>query len=142
MQEQIFILNRTKAEAPLYTLFILAGFVGFLSLFSFGPTPLIILGVVLSILFIIARKKLSGKYYIKVNNSGVEFRMNILKKAAFLPWDYVNQVNFHLYEVNLRLKDTNKVINLQTNYLKEEECETFIELMKVQFNKSSKPTMV
>jgi len=142
MQEQIFILNRTKAEAPLYTLFILAAFIGFLSLFSFGFIPLIILGAVLSVAFFVVRNKLAGKYYIKVNNTGIEFRMNILKKAAFLPWDYVNQVNFHLYEVNLRLRDTNKVINLQTNYLKESEVETFVELMKTQFNKASKPTMV
>lgn len=139
MEEQVFLIKKTKAEASLYTLFIIAALIGFLTLFSLGVLALIILGITLSVLFIFVRKKLSGngKYYIKVNDKGIEFRMNIFNKPAFLPWEYVNQVNFHLYEVNLRLRETNKVINLQTNYLKEEQIENFTELVRTQFKKTS-----
>jgi hypothetical protein len=138
MQEQIFSVNKSKAEAPLYTLFILGAIIGFLSLFSFGLVWIVSYGVLLSLSFAVVRTRLTGPYFIKVNDAGISFRTSILEKPAFLSWDMVNQVNFHLYEVNLRLNETNNVVNLQTNYLKKEERDIFVALIKTQFKRITK----
>lgn len=141
MQEQIFTVNKWKAEAPLFTLFALGAIIGFLSLFSFGLMWIIGYGAVLSVAFAVVRNRLMGNYFIKVNDSGISFRTSIFEKPAFLSWDMVNQVNFHLYEVNLRLNETNNVVNLQTNYLRKEEREVFVELIRSQFKRITKQDM-
>ncbi|MCK9481908.1 MAG: hypothetical protein M0R38_09150 [Bacteroidia bacterium] len=137
MQEQVFSISTIKAEGLFYALFIIAAFLGFISLFAYGLFALVALGVVLSIAFLILRKRLAGNYYIKVNDQGVEFRMSIFTKPAFLSWDIVDRVNFHLYEINFRLRDSNRIINFQTNYLKSADVETFTALVKEQFKRVS-----
>ncbi|MCO6495438.1 MAG: hypothetical protein J5I91_07165 [Bacteroidetes bacterium] len=137
MQERIFTVGTLKAEGLFYALFIIAAFLGFISLFSYGLTALIILGAILSISFLILRKKLSGRYYVKISDKGIEFRTSIFSKPAFLSWDLVDRVNFHLYEINFRLRNTNRIINFQTNYLKSEDVEIFTELVKEQFKRIS-----
>ncbi|MBX2985364.1 MAG: hypothetical protein LC109_12160 [Bacteroidia bacterium] len=137
MQERIFTVSTIKAEGLFYALFIIAAFLGFISLLSFGITFLVIFGVILSIAFVVLRIKLAGRYYIKVNDKGIEFRTNIFNKPAFLAWDIVDRVSFHIYEINLRLRNSNRVINFQTNYLNSVDVEVFTELVREQFKRVS-----
>jgi hypothetical protein len=133
MEKGIFEVKARKAEAGLYTMFILLALIGFFSLFSFGLWPLIAYGLLLSFVFLLVRKRFAGLYYIKIDKQGVQFRYSFFAKAAFLSWDIVDQVNFHLYEINFRLRETKQVVNIQTNYLNPDDIEPFTQLVRSYF---------
>jgi hypothetical protein len=133
-----FEVSTIKAEASLYFLFILLGFIGFITFFSFGIFSIILLGSILAILFLLVRNKLKGSYFVNVSKDGVRFRLNIFSKPQFLSWDIVDQVNFHLYEVNFRLRETKQVVNIQTNYIASGEAEEFAAIVRNYFDEISK----
>lgn len=138
MNERLFSVSHIKAEAPLYTLFALASFISFILVFKLGILALISAGLLLSATLLLVKTKISGPYFIKIDNQGVRYRTHIFAKPLFLSWDMVDQINFHLYEVNFRLKESNRVINLQTNFIKKEEVEDFIEIIKYYYNQKIK----
>jgi hypothetical protein len=138
LEEKIFFAQRFKAEAPLYTLFILAGFIGFMALYSMGFIAIVALWVVLITLFWVLKSKLSGNYYIKLNHEGLQYRLNIFEKGVFVPWKSVDQVNFHLYEINLRIRDSKMVVNLPTNYFPENDIPELTENIKMYFSEMGK----
>ncbi|MBC7425049.1 MAG: hypothetical protein H7321_00835 [Bacteroidia bacterium] len=136
--EKIYTVNRNRAQAPVYACFALAAFLCSLVILKLMPDTdfidkfwwLFILAdfvAFASILFILLAAKappFNKKYYVKVDELGLEYRLHIFNRPTVLLWQYIETVNFQLYEINMKLRDSKAIASLQTNYLSEEDAES------------------
>lgn len=120
-----FKINRTKSEAPLMAVF--AGFGLIISLvfyprilwLSFLAFPL------LALAYMLLKKMELGlfrrKCFLIADEEGLRYCFHLFQQPRILLWSQVEKVNYQLYEINLRLKQSGQVISLQTSYLEDPE---------------------
>jgi hypothetical protein len=145
MSETLFEVDRVKAEAPLFIIAGVTGLFGFLASYSFGYMVILAtIGILLTVLFFIYQK-LTGPYFVRITREFIEFRLHIFQTGIRVPWQMVDQVNFHLYEINFRIKTDEQdlpeksvkknqpIVNLQTNYLNKEDREILVKAIKEVF---------
>jgi hypothetical protein len=126
----VFTINRLKSESPLIaTFFIFSIFVSLFLFpkilwFSFLVFPL------MAIAYLILRKLKLGLFkkecFLILDDEGIRYCYHLFQQAKFLRWDQIEKVNYQMYEVNFKLKESGAVISMQTSYLKEQsEVEEF-----------------
>ncbi len=123
-----------KAEASLYAIVVIILILGFFALFPFGIIPIGLFTVAIAAALVWVKSSFSGPYFIKVDKEGLRFRTSFFAEPLYLSWDLVDQVNFQLYEVNFRMKESKKVINIQTNFIDEDKREAFCEEVRWLFD--------
>jgi hypothetical protein len=123
-----------KAEASLYAIVVIVLILGFFALFPFGIIPIGLFTVSIAAALVWVKSKFSGPYFIKVDKEGLRFRTSFFATPLFLSWSLVDQVNFQLYEVNFRIRDSKQVINIQTNFIDEDKRARFCEEVKILFD--------
>lgn len=63
---------------------------------------------------------------------GVRYCFHLYQQPRLLRWDQVDKVNYQLYEINFRLKETGEIISFQKGYFaKTEEMDAFCEEIKL-----------
>lgn len=132
---RVFKINRNKAEAPMVAAFsifsIIVSIIIFPSImwFSFLIFPL------MAIVYLLLRKFRLGFFkqecFLIVDETGIRYSLTIIQEPKLLKWDIVDRVNFQLYEINFKLKETGEIISIQPSYLEDEseipELRTYIE---------------
>jgi hypothetical protein len=118
-----FKINRTKAEAPLIAVFAIFGLVVSLVFyprilwFSFLAFP------ILALAYMALRKMNLGifrrKCFLTLDEEGMKYCFHLFQQPRSLRWEQVDKVNYQLYEINLRLKDSGQVISMQVSYLED-----------------------
>ena len=69
--------------------------------------------------------------FLIVDDIGVRYSFTVIQRPRILKWEQVDKVNYQLYEINFKLKETGEIISMQTSYLENEaevpELKTYIE---------------
>ena len=130
---EVFRINRIKSEAPVIAIFAIFAIV--LSLlfypsilwFSFLAFPLT------AGAYMIFRKLELGIFkrrcFLILDEDGIRYCFHLLQHPRSLLWSQVEKVNYQIYEINIRVKNTGQVISMQTSYL--EDPEDFNELKRM-----------
>lgn len=132
---RLFNLNRNKSEAPMVAAFaifsIIVSLVTFPSIiwYSFLVFPL------MAIVYLILRKFRLGFFkqecFLIVDDIGVRYSFTVIQRPRILKWEQVDKVNYQLYEINFKLKETGEIISMQISYLENEaeipELKAYIE---------------
>lgn len=118
---QAFQIQRSKSEAPLIAVFAVFSIVVSLVFFpmilwfSFLVFPLMLLS------YVILRKLNLGLFrkqcFLITDEDGIRYCFHVFQQPRILRWDQVEKVNFQMYEINFRLKESGEVISMQTSYL-------------------------
>jgi Ca2+/Na+ antiporter len=124
MTELLIKIPKTRAELPAIIVTGVICFVGFAFHFGFFSWTggFIYLAICLPLIVFLYLKR-RGEYYVKVNENGIEWRQGIISKLIYLPWDYVQRVDYLVYEINFMLKETAQVVSFATSGLTEEETD-------------------
>ncbi len=123
--QQIFAINRNKAEAPVAATFFVAAM---FSSIAFYPTFLwgaFLLFPMLAIIYLILRKfKVSyfkRQCFIYVDDTGIKYCLHIYQRPVFIAWEQIDKINYQIYEINIKIVSTGEVISIQIGYLKNPE---------------------
>ncbi len=131
--EYIFSIDRTKAEAPVMATFAL--FSIFLSLLIFPFImwwTLLIFPIMAGIYILLSKNRLgffSRQCFLFLNNEGIRYSFHLYQKPVFVAWHLIDKVNYQLYEINIKLKDSGQVVCIPIGYLK--NADDFEELKKI-----------
>ena len=117
-----FSIPKSKAETPLFIVAGILCFVGWAFHYGFFSWTggFIYLGIVLPLLFWFYYKR-RGQYFVKVNKDGISWRQNIISRFIYIPWNYLQRVDYLEYEINFMLKETAQVVSFATSGLTEEQ---------------------
>lgn len=132
---RLFKLNRNKSEAPMVAAFsifsIIVSLVTFPSImwYSFLVFPL------MTLVYLVFRKFRLGFFkqecFLILDEIGVRYSFTVIQRPRILKWEQVDKVNYQLYEINFKLKETGEIISMQTSYLENEaeipELKAYIE---------------
>ncbi len=124
MQEFYVSFPKSKAEYPALIVLGIVAMVGFAFHFDFfgwtgGLIWLAIAGSALGFLY--AKRK--GEYFIRVNENGIEFRQHFFSKRLYIPWNYLQRIDYLEFEINFMIKETAQVVSFATSGMSEEEAE-------------------
>lgn len=121
----LFKINRNKSEAPMIAAFsifsIIASLVLFPSImwFSFLVFPF------MALVYLILRKFKLGFFkqecFLIIDELGVRYSFTVIQRPRILKWEQVDKVNYQLYEINFKLKESGEIISMQTSYLENED---------------------
>ena len=123
MREELLIkIPRKRAEYPLLIVGCFICFAGWAFHFGFfgWQGGAIWLAVVLPI-FAFFYFKSRGKYFVQVNENGIGWRKDIISKYIYIPWKYLQRVDYLEFELNFMIKETAQVVCLPTSGIEEEE---------------------
>lgn len=89
----------------------------------------------MAIVYMILRKFRLGFFkqecFLIVDEIGVRYSFTVIQRPRILKWEQVDKVNYQLYEINFKLKETGEIISMQTSYLENEaevpELKAYIE---------------
>jgi hypothetical protein len=95
---------------------------------QFGPPIGWISAGVLLLLFVYLYRRFSGNNFVYADESGISRRQNIISQLVVIPWNYVEKVDYLLYELNFIIKESGQVVSFATSGLSEEDA---LELKKV-----------
>lgn len=118
---KMFKINRYKSEAPVMAVFAIFGliislvFYPKIYLYSFLIFPLLFVAYLLMSKYRLA--VFARESFLIVDEEGIRFCFHLFQQAKSLRWDQVDKVNFQMYEINLKLKNTAEIISFQTAYL-------------------------
>ncbi|MCC7297542.1 MAG: hypothetical protein IT244_04350 [Bacteroidia bacterium] len=117
-----FSIPKSKAEIPILVVAGILCFVGWAFHFGFFSWTggFIYLAIVLPLL-IVFYFKLRGQYFVKVNKDGISWRQNIISRFIYIPWNYLQRVDYLEYEINFMLKETAQVVSFATSGLSDDQ---------------------
>jgi hypothetical protein len=123
-KEAVYIaIPRSRAEIPAMVIggvFVFA--VWALHFGIFGMVGgLIWLGVALP-LYAFLYFRWRGEYFVKANEEGISWRQGIISKLIYIPWNYMQRVDYLLFELNFTIKETGQVVSFATSGLEDEEA--------------------
>lgn len=118
------IIPKLKAEIPAFIVTAVLLFVGFAFHFGFFGLQggFIFLGIATPIVgFLLIRRR--GEYFVEVNENGISWRQGIFSRLIYIPWGYLQRVDYLVYEINFMLKETAQVVSFATSGLTEEQTD-------------------
>jgi hypothetical protein len=122
-------IPRWKGEFSVFLVYGLLVFaISMINRAQFGPPIGWISAGVLLLLFVYLYRRFSGNYFVSADERGISWRQNIMSQLVFIPWNYVEKVDYLLYELNFIIKESGQVVSFATSGLSEEDA---LELKKV-----------
>jgi fatty acid desaturase len=116
-------IQRTKSEAPVIAVFAVFSLIVSLAFFPIILWLSFLVFPVMAIAFLLFRKTQLGvfgkKCFLIVDEEGIRYCFHLMQQARLLRWDQVDKVNFQMYEINFKLKESGQVISMQTSYLED-----------------------
>jgi len=68
-------------------------------------------------------KKRSGKYFVQVNKDGIAFRQHFFSSYVYVPWNYMQRIDYLVFEINFMIKESAQVVCFQTSGLEDEQVD-------------------
>ncbi len=119
-----FRINRLKSEAPLIATFAIFSIIVSL---IFYPLILWLSFLVFPVMavsyFLLKRLELGifrKKCFLILDDEGIRYCFNLFQQPRILRWDQIEKVNYQLYEINFKLRDSGDIICFQISYLDDE----------------------
>lgn len=117
-------IPKSKAEIPALVISGIGVFVIFAFHYGFfgwtGGGIALILGFAL-LVGLYQKKK--GDYFFQVDDEGVSWREHIFSSYKYIPWKFIQRIDYLNFEINFMLKETAQVVSFATSGLSEEDTE-------------------
>ena len=68
-------------------------------------------------------QKRKGDYFVRVDEEGISWREHFFSSYTYIPWKFVQRIDYLVFEINFMLKETAQVVCFATSGLSEEETE-------------------
>lgn len=81
------------------------------------------LGILLPV-FVVLYFKRRGEYFVEVTRDGIGWRKDIISRYVYIPWQYMQRVDYLVFEINFKLKETGQVVCFPTSGLEDNQTET------------------
>ena len=79
----------------------------------------------MALVYLILRKFKLGFFkqecFLIIDELGVRYSFTVIQRPRILKWEQVDKVNYQLYEINFKLKESGEIISMQTSYLENED---------------------
>ncbi len=124
-KEAFFVkIPRRKAELPAMIVLFIVFLIGFAFHYDFFDWMggLIWSVFALPLLMWIYQKR-KGDYFVRVDEEGISWREHFFSNYTFIPWKFVQRIDYLVFEINFMLKETAQVVCFATSGLTEEETE-------------------
>lgn len=119
--QHLFSINRIKAEAPAIATFAIIGLIGSIAFYPFFRWGVFLLFPLMALIYFIFRtyriSYFSRQCFLFIDDSGIKYCLTIFQKPVFIAWEQIERINYQLYEINIRIKNTGEVISIQIGYL-------------------------
>lgn len=117
-------IPRQKAELPAVLVLFVIFLVGFAFHYDFFSWTggFIYSGFALPLLMWIYQKR-KGDYFVRVDEEGIAWREHFFSSYTFIPWKYVQRIDYLVFEINFMLKETAQVVCFATSGLTDEQAE-------------------
>lgn len=117
-------IPKKKAELPAVIVLVIVMLIGFAFHYDFfgWKGGFIWAGIALPLLMWLYQWR-SGEYFVKVDEDGIAWREHFFSNYTFIPWKYVQRIDYLVYEINFMLKETAQVVCFATSGLTDEEAE-------------------
>lgn len=124
MNSEFYVeIPRSKGEYPALVVAAILCFAGWAFHYGFFSWTggFVWLGVVLPLLawFYIKRR---GVYYVKANEHGIEWRQGLISRMMYIPWNYMQRVDYLEFEINFKIKETGQVVSFATSGISDEKA--------------------
>lgn len=73
--------------------------------------------------------KRTGKYFVKVNKDGIAFRQHFFSSYVYVPWNYMQRIDYLVFEINFMIKESAQVVCFPTSGLEDEEVDNLKEFI-------------
>ncbi|MFN5250399.1 MAG: hypothetical protein ACOVQJ_08755 [Bacteroidia bacterium] len=117
-------IPKSRGEYPVLAVMCVLIFVGWAFHFGFFDWTggFIYLGLILPLAawFYFKRR---GTYFVQVDENGISWRQSLITRYMYIPWGYMQRVDYLVYEINFMLKETAQVVSFATSGLTEEQAE-------------------
>lgn len=117
-------IPKSRGEYPALAVMCVLIFVGWAFHFGFFDWTggFIYLGLILPLAtwFYFKRR---GTYFVQVDENGISWRQSLITRYMYIPWGYMQRVDYLVYEINFMLKETAQVVSFATSGLTEEQTE-------------------
>jgi len=115
MDKLRFDIPKRRAETPALAVMVIA------SLFGYGGGFVWLAVVIPTILWIY--KKRAGEYFVEVDETGIGWRQHFFSRYNYIPWSYLQRIDYLEFEINFMLKETAQVVCFQLSGLDEEQAD-------------------
>lgn len=123
--QHLFSINRIKAEAPAIATFAIIGLICSIAFYPFFRWGVFLLFPLLAVIFMILRyfkvSYFGRQCFLYMDDTGIKYCFTIYQRPVFIAWDQIERINYQLYEINIRIRNTGEVISLQIGYLNHPE---------------------
>lgn len=120
--QQVFSINRGKAEAPVTATFFVIGLLGSIMFYPTFRWYAFLLFPLLALIYLLFRAvKLSffkRQCFIFLDDEGIRYCLHVYMRPVFIAWNQIDRINYQMYEINIKLKESGLVICIPTGYLK------------------------
>jgi hypothetical protein len=118
-----YTISRWKAEVAVFLVYGLLTFaITMINRAQFGDTVAWVSVGTLLLLFVFLYRRFSGNYFVTADERGISWRQNFMSQLIFIPWNYVAQADFLLYEINFTIKETGQVVCFATSGLSSDDA--------------------
>jgi hypothetical protein len=130
---QSFKINRYKAEAPVMATFFIFGIITSLYFFpKFLWWAFLVFPILFLFYIIMSKNRLAffkRECFFILDEQGMKYSFHLYQQPKSLLWSQIDKVNYQLYEINVKLKNTGEIISFQSGYL--ENKEDLVEIKKI-----------
>ncbi len=117
-------IPKVKAELPMLVVGLLIDVALSLMVFArFGWKAFAIFLLFSLILLWWVYKKRKGEYFIEVDQKGVRWRQNLISTFIDIPWEYIQRIDYLVYEINFKIKESGQVVSFPTSNISDHETE-------------------
>ena len=123
-QEFYLEIPKRRAELPALIVLGIAVFVGWALHYGIFNT----IGGLLWLLFAIPLlfwiyKKRTGEYFVRVNEEGIGFRQHFFSNYVYVPWNYMQRIDYLVFEINFMIKESAQVVCFPTSGLDDNQVD-------------------
>lgn len=122
---QSFKINRNKAEAPVMATFFIFGIITSLYFFPKFLWWAFLVFPILFLFYIIMSKNRMAFFkrecFFILDGEGMKYSFHLYQQPKSLLWSQIDKVNYQLYEINVKLKNTGEIISFQSGYLENKD---------------------
>ncbi len=123
--EELFIeIPKKRAEIPALIVMgfvVFAGWALHYGIFNVVGGLLWLL-VALPVYFWIYKKR-SGQYFVRVNKDGIGFRQHFFSNYVYVPWNYLQRIDYLVFEINFMVKESAQVVCFPTSGLDDDQVD-------------------
>ncbi len=117
-------IPKRRAEIPALIVLSIVVFVGWALHYGIFNTigGLLWLLFAIPVLFWIYKKR-TGDYFVRVNNEGIGFRQHFFSNYIFVPWNYMQRIDYLVFEINFMIKESAQVVCFPTSGLDDDQVD-------------------